>query len=190
LQGQLIMAAPRAAQRYAKAILDLAIEQNKAKETNEDMKLVSNTIASSDDLQRMLASPVVKSAEKKAVLRQVFSQGNAMTIGLFDILIANKRIDALKAVSDKYTVLYDRMNNTNVATVTTAVPLTAELEAKVLAKVKEITGNDVTLENKIDESIIGGFVLRVGDLQYNASIAHKLNTLKREFQDDSYVSQL
>ena len=184
------MAEPRAAKRYAKAILDLAIEQDKAKETNANMQLVSKTIAASEDLQLMLASPVVKSADKKAVLRQVFSKGNAMTMGLFDILISNKRINALKAVADKYTVLYDKMNNTEVATVTTAVPLTKDLETKVLAKVKEITGNDVTLQNKIDESIIGGFILRVGDLQYNASVAHKLNTLKREFQDDSYVSKL
>jgi F-type H+-transporting ATPase subunit delta len=82
------------------------------------------------------------------------------------------------------------MNKTEVATVTTAVPLTKELEAKVLAKVKELTGNDVSLENKIDENIIGGFILRVGDLQYNASIANKLNTLKREFTNNTYVSKL
>ena len=108
----------------------------------------------------------------------------------FDILIENKRVDILQDVAKKYTFLFDQMNKTEVATVTTAVPLTKELEAKVLAKVKELTGNDVSLENKIDESIIGGFILRVGDLQYNASIANKLNTLKREFTNNTYVSKL
>ena len=73
------------------------------------------------------------------------------------------------------------MKGEDVAYVTTAVPLTADLEKKVLAEVSKITGNKVTIENKIDESIIGGFVLRVGDLQYDASIANKLNSLKREF---------
>ena len=58
---------------------------------------------------------------------------------------------------------------------------TADLETKILAKVSELTGNKVSIENKIDENIIGGFVLRVGDLQYDASIANKLNSLKREF---------
>ena len=58
----------------------------------------------------------------------------------------------------------------------------SELEEKVLAKVKELTGSSkVSLEHKIDESIIGGFILRIGDLQYNASIANKLATIKREF---------
>lgn len=184
------MVQSRAAQRYAKAILDLALEQDSANETNEAMKLISNTIMANDDLQKMLASPVVKAADKKAALRQIFSKGNAISMGLFDILIDNKRISALKAVADKYTILYDKMNNTQVATVTTAVPLTKDLETKILIKVKEITGNNATLVNNIDESIIGGFILRVGDLQYNSSIAYKLNKLKREFTDNSYVSQL
>ena len=73
------------------------------------------------------------------------------------------------------------MKGEEVAVVTTAVPLTAALEKKILAKVKELTGSKVSLENKIDESIVGGFVLRIGDLQYDASVANKLNTLKREF---------
>ena len=78
--------------------------------------------------------------------------------------------------------LYNEAQGVKVAKVTTAVPLSAELETKVLAKVKEMTGSDnVTIENTIDESIIGGFILRVGDLQYNASIANKLEILKREF---------
>ena len=50
-----------------------------------------------------------------------------------------------------------------------------------MAKVKELTGKEVEVVNLIDESILGGFILRVGDIQYNASIANKLNNLKREF---------
>ena len=67
------------------------------------------------------------------------------------------------------------------AKVTTAVALTDDLKTKVLAKVKELTGKDAEIESIIDESILGGFILRVGDIQYNASIANKLSKLKREF---------
>ena len=60
--------------------------------------------------------------------------------------------------------------------------MTPEIEANVLSKVKQMTGSEnVTINNTIDESIIGGFILRVGDLQYNASIANQLGNLKREF---------
>ena len=84
-------------------------------------------------------------------------------------------------VAVKYNQLYDQQRGSEVATVTTAVPLTDELEIKVLAKVKELTNKAVELENIVDESILGGFILRMGDKQYNASIANQLNKLKREF---------
>jgi F-type H+-transporting ATPase subunit delta len=78
-------------------------------------------------------------------------------------------------------LLYDEMRGSQVATITTAVPLTSDLKTKVLAKVKELTGKDAEVESIIDENILGGFILRVGDIQYNASISNKLNKLKREF---------
>ena len=85
-------------------------------------------------------------------------------------------------VSKKYIELYNEAQGVKLAQVTAAVPLSNELEEKVLAKVKELTGSDkVTLERKIDESIIGGFILRIGDLQYNASISNSLAKIKREF---------
>ena len=78
----------------------------------------------------------------------------------------------------------DRSKGLQAATVITAVAITPELETKVLAKVTELTGStQVDLENIVDESIIGGFVLRVGDTQYNASIASQLGKLKREFSN-------
>ena len=84
--------------------------------------------------------------------------------------------------ASKYNQLYDVLKGREVATVTTAIAITDDLKAIVLAKVKELTGKkDVEVKNVIDESIIGGFMLRVGDIQYNASIANKLNKLKREF---------
>ena len=104
-----------------------------------------------------------------------------MSTGLFEVLIANKRIGILGEVAERYNVLYDVLNEKEKATVTTAIPMTSELEIKVLAKVKELTNKGVELENIVDESILGGFILRIGDKQYNASIANQLNKLKREF---------
>jgi len=175
------MAGARAAIRYAKAILSLATDQKSAEAVNSDMKLIANTIAESKDLSDMLQSPVVKSSDKKAVLLEVFKGSNKMTANLIDTLISNKRLMLLNDVASSYNHLYDELKGTQVAKVTTAVPLTDELRIKVLAKVKELTGKDAEVENIIDEDILGGFILRVGDIQYNASIANKLNTLKREF---------
>lgn len=80
-----------------------------------------------------------------------------------------------------FQALVNDLNGIEIAKVTTAFPITSELETKVLAKIKEFSNKTVTLENIVDESIIGGFILTIGDKQYNASVASRLQNLKREF---------
>ena len=175
------MAGSRAAIRYAKAVLSIATDQKSTEVVNNDMKLITSTIGKSEDLNHMLQSPVVRSSDKKDVLTSVFKNANVVTTNLIDTLISNKRLTILNDVASSHIQLYDQMRGTQVATVTTAVPLTADLKSKVLVKVKELTGKEAEVENIIDESILGGFILRVGDIQYNASILNKLDKLKREF---------
>lgn len=175
------MAESRAAIRYAKALLSLATDNKVADAVNADMKQIVLAIAENNDLATVLQSPVVRSSEKKALLNGVFKTVNAATNNLIDTLIVNKRIALLGHVASKYNQLFDALRDTQIAKVTTATPLTPALEKKVLAKVKELTGKTTELKNIVDETILGGFVLRVGDLQYDASIANKLNNLKREF---------
>lgn len=171
----------RAAIRYAKATLDLATENKAADAVEQDMRTVTKTISDSKELQEMLASPVVKASLKQQALDQVFKGSHAITQGLIATLTTNKRVSLLNEVALKYIILNEKLKGEHVAFVTTAIPMTADLEKSILKKVSELTGNKVTLENKVDENIIGGFVLRVGDLQYDASIANKLSSLKREF---------
>ncbi len=175
------MAGTRAAIRYAKAVLSLASDQNMAEAVNNDMKLIANAVAENIELSDMLNSSVIKSELKKSTLLAVFPNLNELSAGLFDLLISNKRLNLLNDVALKYSVLFDEFNGKEVAQVTTAIPMTDDLEMKVLAKVKELTNKAVVLENIVDESILGGFILRVGDKQYNASVSNKLNKLKREF---------
>ncbi len=173
------MRASRAAIRYAKATLSLAQDQNVAEAVDADMKRILNTLTAHEELQQVLHSPILKSDHKTEALKEIFSENHQITRGLLNLLSENKRISLLGEVAQKYIALYDQLKGKEIAVVTTAVPLNKELEKKILVKVKELTGNSVTIDNKIDESIIGGFILRVGDLQYNASIANKLNNLKR-----------
>ncbi|RLD27278.1 MAG: ATP synthase F1 subunit delta [Bacteroidetes bacterium] len=175
------MAGARAAIRYAKAVLDLAKDQNTVEAVNNDMMLITETVEKSKDLSDMLQSPVLRSEIKKSALLEVFKDSNAITVGLIDTLISNKRINILSDVASTYNQLYNQFRGSEVAIVTTAIPLSKDLKSKVLAKAKELTGNDVVVNNIVDESIIGGFILRIGDIQYDASIANKLNKLKREF---------
>ncbi len=175
------MAQTRAAIRYAKAVLELAKDQKSDQVVNDDMKSIANAVLESRDLSNMLHSPIVPNATKKSALLAVFKNINPLSVNLINTLIENRRIDILGDVAQKYNHLYDQQQGTQVALVTSAVALTDDLKAKILAKVKELTGKDAEIKNIIDKSILGGFILRVGDIQYDASISHKLSKLKREF---------
>lgn len=171
----------RAALRYAKATLNLAVEQKATDAIDRDMRSIVQTISDSNELKEMLASPILEGSSKKEVLLTLFKNFNEITKEVFSLLVSKKRIDLLYDVATKYIALNEDLKGENVALVTTAVPLTPSLEKKILSQIGKITKNKITLENQIDESIIGGFILRIGDLQYNASISNKLNSLKREF---------
>jgi len=172
----------RAAARYAKAILDLSKEQNSLDKTYSSMQLVQSTIAENDELQNVLNSSIVKSDVKKNILLAVFGDKiNDVSQKLIDLLITNKRIADFGAVASQFIALYDAEKGKQVAKVTTAIPLTDALKTQVLAKVKELTGKEAILENVVNQTILGGFILRIGDIQYDASISNKLNVIKRQF---------
>ncbi len=172
----------RAAIRYAKAVLQKAQESQQENLVFGDMQSIVGTLENSHELRSVLRSPVIKAEDKKEVLLKIFKAQNDTSKQLIALLAKNKRTDLLEKVAQSYIELYNESQGVKTAHVTTAVPLSEDMEKKVLAKVKAITGSDqVSLENSVDASIIGGFILRVGDLQYNASIANKLNTIKREF---------
>jgi F-type H+-transporting ATPase subunit delta len=177
----------RAAIRYAKAVLDQANHAKISEVVFGDMKSIQATLAGSKELRVVLQSPVVKAEDKKQALIQIFDTNSDVTKGLIQILTSNKRINLLGNVAGAYVDLYNNSKGVKVATVITAVAITPEIQATVLSKVKEMTGSEnVTIHNTIDDSIIGGFILRIGDLQYNASIANQLGNLKREFSKSLY----
>lgn len=179
----------RVANRYAKALLEFAKNHSNIDEVYKDMVSLQKTIQDNKDLQRLLSSPIVKSKVKLSVLIEIFKGISSETKGLFDVLIQNRRLSLLEFVAEKYIIQYNQYIGKKQAVVTTAVPLTPELEKQVLAKVEELTKNKkITLKNIVNPDIIGGFILRVEDLQYNASIAYKLNQYKQNLQKNLFVS--
>jgi len=171
----------RAAIRYAKAILDIATVSNNATAVNNDMKTIVSAIKESEELKDFLSNPIVNGEVKMSALSEIFPSLQTETKGLFQLLLANKRFEILSAIATQFNNLFDIASGVEQAVVTTAVPLTAELEVLVKNKLKEFSSNTISITNVVDASIIGGFVLRIGDKQYNASVANKLQQLKREF---------
>lgn len=171
----------RAAIRYAKAILDIAIVNKTAEAVNNDMKTIIAATSENAELKDFFANPTIKGEVKLNVVKEVFPSVQNETNGLFQLLLANKRFEILPAIASQYLAQFDKANGIETAVVTTAFPITAEIEEQVLHKLKEFSNGTITIKNVVDSSIIGGFVLRMGDKQYNASVANKLQQLKREF---------
>lgn len=185
------MKGTRAALRYAKAVLNLAKETQKEIDVNNSMLLIAQTISESDELALVLSSPVIKVSDKIKALNAIFSENvDQITLGVIGLLGENKRLPLLAVVAKQYSVLFDHDKLIDIAKVTTAVPLTAALNEKVLAKIKALTGNEATIENVVNPDIIGGFILRVGDIQYDASISNNFNELKRQFDHGHFVSKI
>ncbi|WP_339659607.1 ATP synthase F1 subunit delta [uncultured Polaribacter sp.] len=181
----------RAALRYAKAILNLAKDTKEESAVNEDMQFIAATISENQEFEVVLKSPVIKASQKIKVLNAIFSDKiSPITLGLFHLLQENKRIDMLESIAKQYSIIYDFLKHIEVAKVTTAVPITPEVEALVLTKILALTGNKANLENVVNPAILGGFILRVGDIQYDASISNYLNELRKEFDNSHFIPKI
>ena len=177
------MSGTRAAIRYAKAILDLAVSSESAQEVHLDMVLISATIKGNAELSNFIQNPTISVAVKESALIEVFAGTNGITKKLFHLLFENKRFEILESIALEYNRLFDVLNGFEVAHVTTAFPMDAHLEAQVSEKIKMFSDKKITIQNTVDPSIIGGFILRIGDKQYNASLANRLQVLKRELSN-------
>lgn len=177
------MAGTRAAIRYAKAILDMAQSKGAAVAVNNDMVQIAATISENAELTAFIQNPTLSTDLKYNAIMEVFAGSDAVTKELFRLLLENKRFELLSSVAGEYVRIFDEINGVETATVTTAVELDKDLEAKVLTKILSFTNRKVIIKNIVDPSIIGGFILRIGDKQYNASIANRLQGLKRELNN-------
>lgn len=176
----------RAALRYAKAALSTSIDQKKEDAVQKDMQEIVVVFEANKELSAFLDNPVVASQAKQDALNKVFSSLQPLSTQLIALLATNNRIDLLDQVAIAYLSLLKKHQGKETAVVTTATALTPELEKIILAKAKELSSSEISLENNVDPSIMGGFILRIGDMQYNASVAHQLDQLKRELTQSNY----
>tara|TARA_B100000768_G_scaffold137407_1_gene128469 strand:+ start:484 stop:1038 length:555 start_codon:yes stop_codon:yes gene_type:complete len=182
------MKTSRAAIRYAKALLLESVEKNSVEETYNDMKLVKKTFSNNIELKHMVDSRVIKNSIKLNSLNLIFKNLSSLSISLIRVLFENNRMNILDVVALKYIERYKDFKGIQSATVTTAVPLNNELEKQVLETISKLTNKKTTLINKVDQSLVGGFVLRVGDIEYNASFKNKLKNIKQEFNKNTNLS--
>ena len=181
----------RVASRYAKSLLDLAIEKGTLEQVRQDMLLLDKTVQQNRDYQLMLKNPIIKHDKKLAILKAIFDgKVSPMTSLFLEIVTKKNREAVLESVPKEFENQYNLKMNIQRATITTAVPLDAAQREEFNRMVAARTGKTIQLEEKIDPSLIGGFVLTIGDKQVDDSIKSSLQRLRNKFNDNSYISKL
>ena len=181
----------RAASRYAKSLLGLAIEQNSVEQVSEDMKLFTKVVEQNKSFELMLHNPIIRHDKKRDILEKLFKgKVSALTLSIFDIITRKNREPLLASIAREIQNQYNEYKGIGKATITTATALDAKLRAEFEKMVKELSHKKtVELAEKVDASLIGGFVLNVGDRQIDASIKSKLKSLKVEFSQNPYIKE-
>ncbi|HLT82091.1 MAG TPA: ATP synthase F1 subunit delta [Cyclobacteriaceae bacterium] len=185
------MAVSRAASRYVKSLLDLAIEQGRLEEVHRDMLLFDSVCRENRSFTLMLMNPIIRHDKKREILTRLFSDKvSQLTMAIFDIITRKNREPLLPEIARGFHRAYNRYKGIGNASVVTAVPIDAELRETFNKIARDISGEkEVELAERVDSDLIGGFVLTVGDQQVDASIRRKLGALKTELSKNPYVKE-
>jgi len=185
------MADLRVASRYVKSLLGLAVERGVLEEVHQDMILFSNLCKENRAFTMMLRSPVIRHEKKKVVLNKIFAgKVNALSLAMIDIITRKNREPILPAIASEFHNAYNEYKGIGEATVTTTTPMDKELRASLESVVKKLSDRkQVDIKEKIDQSLIGGFILNVGDRQIDASIKGKLRLLSLKFKENYFVKE-
>ena len=177
--------------RYAKALFELAEENNLLASSFNDMQLVYDVCKTSSDFKKMLTSPIVKYDKKKAIFNQIFeAQINKISLA-FILIIAQKRREVyLQDIAENFISLYKDFKNIQVVTINTAKKLEPNYKTNLIEKLTKFTNKEIELIENIDSSIIGGFIINIGDRKYDTSIKNRVLGLKKEFINNVYVSEI
>ena len=170
----------RAAIRYAKAIYEIADEENLIDEIFNDMIRINKLNRDSSDFKNLLSNSIIDNFDKKKAILSLLEKNNSITEKLLDLLIHNKRVAIISDIASCFIQLYNKNNNIKEAIVITASPIDKDLEKKILSQIKIPAAKSIKLTNLVDSTIIGGFIIRYDGKEYNASIKQKLKNLKTE----------
>tara|TARA_Y100000992_G_C21265229_1_gene493623 strand:+ start:1132 stop:1668 length:537 start_codon:yes stop_codon:yes gene_type:complete len=168
----------RAASRYAKAILAFTQENNSSEALAIDMQKLSALFQENDNIQITLENPLIAAEKKLSIVNSLFPNATESSKKLFSLLAENNRLAILEGTGKKFVELYAHSKGEVKGLVSTVVPLTKDLEKTILKKAQMFSNQKINIENKIDPSIMGGFILKIGDMQFDASIANKLREIK------------
>jgi F-type H+-transporting ATPase subunit delta len=167
------------AYRYAKSLFDLATEKKVVNEVNDDMILFKTVCDENRQFLVVLGNPIVRHHTKLGILKKTFENNvHPVTFSIFNILTKKNRENLIYSIAEEFDKLYNLQKGVQKVTVTSVMPLTADQKAEFIKIVGSSTGKQIVLEEKVNENLIGGYILSIGDSQIDTSVRKRLNELK------------
>ena len=179
----------RISYRYANSLMQLAEEKKIFKKITDDAELIYNTLYSSKELRSVLKSPIVKVNDKKSLLQKIFEKKiSSETTNFIEFVIEKNREDILFDIFKEFIALADKKNGIVKAKVVSASDLNDQLKERIIDDLSKKTNKKVSANYKVDTNLIGGFIVRIEDTVYDASVKHQLNLLRKKFSEEVSLS--
>ncbi len=164
---------------YAEALFDVAREKGKLDAIRDELAQFADAIESNRDLQAFFFSPRFSSAEKVEGLERAVSGADPELLNFLELLIEKRRMPEIFRIRRRLEELWKRENRRIDVTVTSAIELDETVIGKIGEEIERQTGQRVELASVVDEEILGGIVLQVGDMVLDASIRNRLDKLRK-----------
>jgi F-type H+-transporting ATPase subunit delta len=185
------MSVTRIATRYAKSLLELAIEQNKLEQVHSDMSSLKKAVAHRE-LALMLKSPIIQGDKKVAVIKALFRDNfDVLTLAYLELLINKGREMYIPEIVREFDLQYKILKHITSVRIISAAPLSEDAVEMLRSRLldSKVTSDSLEIETVVDPELIGGFVLEFDDKRYDASIISKLNDLKAAFSKNLYIKE-
>ena len=177
----------RIAIRYAKALFELSLEQKSLEQTSQDMLLVREVCLQNKDFRLVLSSPIIKSDKKQSIMKSLFEgKLGKLSLAYLNIIAKKRRENFIEPIAEQFSELYKEYKGVISVVLTTAVAADDSIKNKVKELVRGFTKKEVDLIEEIKGEIIGGFILKFGQYQFDDSIRKKITKLKKEFNINAY----
>ena len=180
------------AQRYAKAVFELALEKNEVDEVMADMELIRSVYNANREFMQLLKSPVIRAEKKMKVMEALFKDKiNEISMRFLIIITRKKREKFIGDIAIEFISIYKKYKNIFTVHLETATAISDDLRKKVIALMEDQTKGSIELKEEVTKELVGGFVISYDDYKYDVSIAYQLRKLKKAaFDVNLYVSKI
>ena len=170
----------RARELYARALFEACLEGGTLEETGRELSGLRELLAANPAYGKLMSSPSLAKEKRRELLNEAFGELHPMTLNFLKVLADNGRFGELDGIAGEFQALLDEHNGVLAVTAVTAMPLSRQMEEKLLAKLSAETGKEIRLTNQVDASLLGGILLRYDGKEIDGTVRARLSGIREK----------